>query len=724
MTNYRSLFLGALVVGASVGHGGYRLSSEAEAERAVSSKAVQKKGRSVELPLPNILLRVTPDDLITVFIGKSEMGQGVCTSLPMIVAGEMAADWERVRFEFSPPGEEYIDPDWGSQTTGGSTSVRHLYKPLRKAGAAAREMLIKAASDLWGVDVGECEAEEGKVLNRKSGESLTYGELCLRAAELPVPRNPRLKKERDLIGRSVRRLDIPDKVRGTAVFGTDVFVPDMLYAVIARPPAFGAGPVGFDEDAAGRISGVRRILRIAEGIGVCAESIDSALKGRAALKATWSAGAQPDLNDEYIEKMFMDHLDRKGKTARNDGDAVRMLRRAARKIEATYFLPYLAHATMEPMNCTAHVLPERCDIWAPTQDQSGVIQAAAGLTGLKPEQIYVHTTYLGGGFGRRLETDYAEEAVRLSKAVGRPVKLMWTREEDMGNDFYRPGCCARMEGGLDDNGRFAAWSQKVVVPSIFSRVSPDSIEHGIDPAAVEGLADTEYEVPDLRTEYVRIDLPIPVGFWRSVGHSHNAFIVESFVDEMAAASGKDPLEFRLELLRSHRRAARVLEVVAEKAGWGRRKVAGVGRGIAWHYSFGSHVAQVAEVTVDEKTGKIRVNRVVCAVDCGRVINPAILVAQIKGGIIFGLSAALKEAVRFGSGGVKSANFNNYGMLRMREAPEIEVHPVPGNGPVGGIGEVGVPPIAPAVMNAAYDATGIRLRRLPAQPEAIRLFRKS
>jgi len=669
---------------------------------------------------PNVWLQITPDNIVTVMVGKSEMGQGVSTSLPMIVADELEADWKQVRFKMAPAGEEYKDPVWGMQTTGASTSLRHMFWPLRKASAAAREMLVRAAAQTWGVPRNECEAYRGRVKHKKSGRSLTYGQLSQKAAKIPIPPNPALKKESQfrLIGTSMPRLDVPDKVNGSAIFGIDVFVPGMLYAAVTRPPAYGAKAISYDRDSAEKVTGVRKVVDLNRGIAVCGDTLDAAWKGRDALAVQWNKGEHPDMNRQSLEKIFIQHLNKQGMPARNVGDGELAMSHAIKKIGATYVLPYLAHATMEPMNCTAHVRPDTCEIWAPTQDQSGTLQVAAKATGLKPEQIYVHTTYLGGGFGRRLESDFVEEAVQVSKAMGNPVKLMWTREEDMQNDFYRPATCSKIEGGIDSKGRLIAWIHKLVGPSIFTRVYPPMVKNGVDPVAVEGAVDMRYEIPNIHLEYVRIDVPVPVGFWRSVGHSHNAFAVESFIDELAHATKKDPLEFRLHLLKRHPRARRVLEAAAEKAGWGRPMTKGHGRGIAQHFSFGSYIAQVAEVSVNKEDGMIRVHRIVCAVDCGPVINPGIIAAQMEGGIIFGLSGALKERVSFAHGGVQSTNFHNYGILRMSETPEIEVHIVKSDAKLGGIGEPGVPPAAPAVANAVFDATGIRVRRLPMKPETV------
>ncbi len=669
---------------------------------------------------PAVWLRITPDNIVTVLVSKSEMGEGVHTSLPMIVADELDADWKLVRVQMSSAEGKYNDPVSGMQLTGGSTSIRHMYEPLRKAGAAAREMLVKAAAQAWGVPAGECSAHEGWVKHALSGKKMSFGDLSVPAAKLPVPQKPVLKKENmfNLIGKPIDRLDIHDKVKGSAKFGIDTFLTGMLYAAIDRPPAFGAEPASYEREAAMKIKGVKEVVKIARGIAVCAETPDDAWKGRDALKVRWSKGVEPELDNNTLDKKFKSDLAKKGLVARKEGDAESAFAKATRKHSVTYVLPYLYHATMEPMNCTADVRKDGCDIWVPTQFQTAVLGIAAKETGLKPEQINIHTTYLGGGFGRRAETDVAEEAVMISKAVGKPVKLIWKREEDVKFDFFRPGNASKVEGALDEKGRLISWSHKIACPSIFARVFPSRLKDGIDPAAVDCLSDLEYEVPNLTVEYVRTDTPVPVGFWRSVGASHNAFTVESFVDEMAHLAKKDPLEFRLDLLKNHKRSHRVLEVVAEKAGWSKPLTKGHGRGIAWAFAFGSYVAEVAEVSVDKKSGAIKVHRVVCAVDCGPYVNPTIIKAQMTGGITMGLSAALKERVNFAGGGVSSSNFDDYQLLNMSEAPEVEVHIVESTDEQGGIGEPGLPPIAPAVANAVFNAIGLRLRQLPMNQEAV------
>jgi isoquinoline 1-oxidoreductase beta subunit len=686
--------------------------------RLVRSEAFQQN--PAELFAPSAWLRVAPDNTVTVMVNKSEMGQGVTTSLPMIVAEELEADWQQVRFEPAPAREAFKDPVWGTQSTGGSTSVRHMFPALRKAGATAREMLVQAAATVWQVPAAECLASCGSVKHRESDKSLTYGELCLKASKAGIPDDPPLKhpKQFTLIGTSKARLDIPDKVHGSALFGTDVVVPDMLYASVERPPAFGARLLFFNKPAAMAVTGVRHVVSFPGAVAVCADTMHAAWKGRDALDAKWAQGTHPDLSNESLDRLLISHAGYEGATARHDGNPRQAIFKAARRVEATYLLPYLAHAAMEPLNCTAHVQENRCDVWIPTQNQSGVLQAAAKLTNLGPEKIHVHTTFLGGGFGRRYETGVAEEAIHLSKKTGRPVKVLWTRTEDMQHDFYRPANGAVIEAAFDARGLLTAWSQRIVAPSIFSRVLPGFVREGVDPSAVEGVVDMEYEIPHVHVEYIPLDTPVPVGFWRSVGHSQNAFTVESFLDELASSAGEDPLEFRLKLLKNHRRTSRVLKTAAEKAGWGKPLPEGRGFGIAQHRSFGSHTAHVVELSVHKESGMIRVHKVVCAVDCGLVIHPDTVTAQVESAVIMGLSAALKEKVVLRDGAVISENYEDYEILRMDETPQIEVHIVKSDEAPGGMGEPGLPPVAPAVANAVFAATGARIRRLPLTADTI------
>ncbi|MFP5213814.1 MAG: xanthine dehydrogenase family protein molybdopterin-binding subunit, partial [Acidobacteriota bacterium] len=468
-----------------------------------------------------------------------------------------------------------------------------------------------------------------------------------------------------------------------------------------------------------RVPGVRHVLNTEFGLAVCADSIEAAWNGRAALNMKWTRGAHPTLDSQSLERDLVRRLKSRGAVARADGDVKSALNGTSRRLKSVFYQPYLAHAALEPINCTAHVRPQRCSVWVPTQNQSAVLAAIAKITGLKPQQIDVYTTYLGGGFGRRLETDFVQEAVHISKATGRPVKVFWSREEDMRNDFYRPASCTMLEGSFDRDGQITGLACKVVAPSVLSRIAPQFIENGVDPVAVDGMANALYGIPNFTVEYVRDESPVQVGIWRSGGYSHNIFALESFIDELAYAAQKDPLELRLALLKDHPRAVKVLATVAERARWGKSLPPGRAMGIAFHAAYGSFTAQVAEVSVDEKRGKVKVHRVVCAIDCGPNVNPNIIAAQMEGGIVFGLSVALKERVEFANGGVLSDNFNNYEILTMSETPIIEVHIVKGDErELGGVSELGVPAVAPAVANAIFAATRVRVRNLPMSPRMV------
>lgn len=524
------------------------------------------------------------------------------------------------------------------------------------------------------------------------------------------------------------RLDTPDKVSGKAKFGTDVDIPDMCFAVLDRPPAYGAKPTSFDQNAAMQVKGVRKVVPTQRGIIVCAETLRAAWQGRDALKVKWDQGTHPELDNASIYKVFMEDLNnKKGAVAVNNGDAKQALAQASKKVEADYFTAYVSHAPMEPMNCTAHVQKERCDVWAPTQNQGVSQNIAAGISGLPPEKVHIHTTYLGGGFGRRANPDFVVDAVVASKAVGKPVKVIWTREEDIQHDFYRPAMAHRIQAGIDSQGRLNGWSHKAVCSSIVKGMDPKNpllVNKGLDYFALWGIWDptpndnnTAYEIPNFYVEEVLPDLPIPCCPLRSVQNAPNAFVMESFMDELANAVGKDPLEFRLQLLKNNRRATRVLQTVAEKAGWGKPGL-GQGRGIAQHYCFWTHIAAVADVSVNKNDGAVEVHRIVFAVDCGPVVNLDPLVAQIEGGAVYALSTAMKEEVMFSNGGVKSANFNDYKICKMSEVPEIEVHIIRSRQRMGGIGELGMPATAPAVANAIFDATGARVRRVPMNPETV------
>jgi len=666
----------------------------------------------------NAWVQIAPDDTTTLFVDKSEMGQGINTALAMILAEELDLDWKKIKTVFAPAAPQYFNPVFGLQGTGGSTSVRGSWEPLAKAGAAAREMLIAVAAKKWNVEPSACHTENSAVVNTASGKRLGYGALAGDAAKLPLPASPKPKSAKDykLVGKPTKRIDSKEKVTGKAEFGIDVRQGDMLHAVVARCPVFGGTVKSFDDTKAKAVRGVKNVVQVSTGVAVVADNTWSAMEGRNALQIAWDEGANAKNSSEAIRKLYQGRMEQTGVIARKEGDADSAMGSAARKIEAVYEVPFLAHATMEPMNCTADVRADGCDIYAPTQFQTFAQMTGAKITGLKPEQVRIHTTYLGGGFGRRAEQDFIAEAVELSKAIGAPVQVTWSREDDMQHDFYRPTVMVKFWAGLDGAGKVGAWKARIVGPSIMSRFFPGSVKNGLDDTATEGIATLKYDVPNFLVEYLLTESGVPVGFWRSVGNSHNGYIAECFVDEMAKAAGKDPFEFRRALLAKDARQRGVLELAAEKAGWSKPPAAGGYRGIAVVESFGSYVAEVAEISIDRKARSLQVHRVVAAVDCGRHVNPETIRAQIEGGIIYGLTAVLKGEITIANGRVEQSNFNDYDMLRLNEAPQIEVHIMPSNDGPGGIGEPGTPPIAPAVCNAIFAATGRPVRRLPIRPE--------
>src|SRR2546426_67065 len=530
---------------------------------------------------PNAWLRINPDESVLVMVDRSEMGQGVTTSLPMLLAEELEADWSKVRIESAPADKAYINPMFGMQGTGGSTSVRAAYTPLRKAGAAAREMLLSAAAETWGVDKSTCRAEKGAVIHTPSNRRLTYGKLVAKAATVPLPHDVPLKDPKDwkIVGTRVKRLDTPPKVDGSAQFGIDVKAPGLLVAVVARSPVFGGKVKGYDAANAKAVPGVKHVVQISTGVAVVADGYWSAKKGRDALTVTWDEGPTGSVSSASISQLFSQKAEQAGAVARHDGDAQGALPGAATKLDAAYELPFLAHATMEPMNCTAHVRPNGggVDIWAPTQFQTGAQGLGAGIGGVPPEQVKVHTTYLGGGFGRRFELDFIQEALETSKATGVPVKVIWSREDDIRNAQYRPACYHRLQAGLDASGQPVAWTHRIAAPSIMARVFPDTVKNGLDGEAVEGGVEMPYTVPNVHVDYLLTDTGIPVGFWRSVNNSFNAFVVESFIDELAHAAKKDPYEYRRDLLGKAPRHLGALNLAASKAGWGTPPPAGSSR---------------------------------------------------------------------------------------------------------------------------------------------------
>jgi len=662
---------------------------------------------------PNAWLRIGTDDSVLVIVDRSEMGQGVTTSLPMLLAEELEADWTKIRFEFAPADKAYINQLFGIQGTGGSSSVRAAWKPLRVAGAQARTMLIAAAAQTWSVEPASCRAETGAVIHAATNRRLSYGALAQRAAALPVPVDVQLKDPKDwrLAGKPTRRLDTRFKVNGTAQFGIDVRVPGMLTAVVARSPVFGGTVRSFDATTAKAIPGVRHVVQISSGVAVVGAGYWPAKQGRDALKVLWDEGPVAQVSSASISSLFAQRATQDGAVARHDGDAIAALTGAAQRVEAVYEMPFLAHATMEPMNCTAHVRADGVDIWAPTQNQTGVQMVGGQIGGVPPEQVAVHTTYLGGGFGRRFELDFIVEALETSKAAGAPVKVIWSREDDIQHAQYRPANYHQLRAGLDASGRPVSWTHRIVAPSIMARMFPQTVKNGLDGEAVEGGVGLPYAIPNVHVDYQLTDTGIPVGFWRSVNNSFNSFAVEGFIDELAVAARQDPYEYRRGLLANAPRHRGVLELAAAKAGWGTALPSGRGRGIAVYKSFESFAAQVAEVSVSP-AGDVRVHRVVCAIDCGMHVNPSTIEAQMQSGIVYGLTAALKGAIDIQGGRVVQSNFHDYQMLRLAEMPVVEVYIVPSSEEPGGVGEPGTPPIAPAVCNAIFAARGKRIRRLP------------
>ena len=673
---------------------------------------------------PNAFVRVGADESVTVIANHSEMGQGIYTGLAMIVAEELDADWAKVRVESAPADPKYNHTLYGAQITGGSTSTWTEWDRLRKAGASARAMLVAAAAEGWGVEPSACGAGEGHVVHKASGRRLSYGSLVERASRLEPPKDVALKDPKDfkIIGRSTKRLDTPSKVDGTAVFGLDVVLPGMLVALVARPPVFGGKAKAIDDAAAKAVPGVRHVVEIDRGVAVVADGFWAAKKGREALRVTWDEGPLATLDTRTQGEEYAGLAEKPGAVARNDGDATAALAGASKTLDAVYELPYLAHATMEPLNCVADVRPDGCDVWTGTQGQTFDHAGAVEITGLKPEQVKLHTTLLGGGFGRRAVIDghFVREAVQVSKAVKAPVKVVWTREDDIRGGYYRPRARHAVAAGLGDDGLPVAWKQGIVCQSfvVGTPFEKAIVKDGVDDTAVEGAADLPYQIPNLKVTWQMAPAGVPVIWLRSVGHTHTAFVVESFLDELAHAAGKDPFEYRRGLLSKHPRHKRVLELAAEKARWGTPVVSGGGRGIAVHQSFGSYVAHVVEASVTP-AGKVRVHKVVCAIDCGPVVNPDSVRAQMEGCVAFGLTAALYGEITFENGRVRQRNFHDYPILRMNEMPAVEVHIVDTTDKMGGVGEPGVPPVAPALANAIFATTGKRIRRLPIRPDDLK-----
>lgn len=671
------------------------------------------------LPPPNAFLRIGTDETVTVILAHSEMGQGIWTTLPHLVAEELGCDWSKVRAEHAPAAPVYAHTGFGMQMTGGSTTTWSEYERYRTVGALARELLIRAAAEEWKTDAAKLRVENGYVIggNRRA----SFGQLTARANTLPTPTKVKLKPpdKWTLIGKPMRRLDTPEKITGRAVFGIDVQFPGLRTVVVSRSPVFGGKLRSFDATDARKVSGVEQVVQVPSGVAVVATNAWAARLGRAALKTDWDLGPGAGMDSEKMraEAAALSRTD--GTVALSKGDVDASLGKGAKRLEADYQVPYLAHAPMEPLNCTVRLDGDRCEVWTGTQFQTMDQRVVAEVLGLKPEQVDIHTTFLGGGFGRRATptSDFAREAAEVARAAKVPVKVMWTRDDDIRGGYYRPAFHHRIEAALDGKGRPVAWKHTLVGQSILANTPFEGamVKNGIDETSIEGVADSPY-LAAVAARKVMLHSPrppIPVLWWRSVGHSHTAFAMESMVDELAHAAGKDPLAFRLEMLKGSPRHAKVLQTAAEKAGWGRTLAPGRAMGLALHASFESIVAQAAEVSVDPD-GRIRVHRVVCAVDCGQPINPLGIEAQVQSGIAFGLGAALHSQITFRDGRVEQSNFHDYQVLRIDEMPNVEVHIVKSHAKMGGIGEPGTPPIAPAVGNALFALTGKRLRTLPFQ----------
>ncbi|HEX5053344.1 MAG TPA: xanthine dehydrogenase family protein molybdopterin-binding subunit [Planctomycetota bacterium] len=668
---------------------------------------------------PNAFVRIAADGKVTVIVNKSEMGQGISTSLPMVLAEELDADWQKVGFEFAPVDPVYAHPGYGIQMTGGSTSTMAMTEPMRQAGAVARAMLVAAAAQKWRVPAAECRTADGFVTHEKNHERASYGELAAAAAGLPVPKDVPLKDPQQwrLVGKPTHRLDSAAKVRGTAVFSIDVQLPGMRTALVAHPPTF-TGKVRAIRDAAARaVPGVVDVVDVGSGVAVIATGFWPAKLGRDKLEVDWDLGEGTGLSSEALRERYRELANGTGLVARNDGDAEKALGEGT-VLRADYELPYLAHAPMEPLNCVVDLKGDSCEIWAGTQFQTVDHAAACAAAGLRPEQVKLHTTFLGGGFGRRANpaSDYIVEAVKIAKAAKAPLQLIWTRTDDLRAGYYRPMWHSRIAASHDDKGAILGWKHTIVGQSIIAGTPFEKflVKDGIDGTSVEGADDMPYAIPNVLVSLHTPKVPVPTLWWRSVGHSHTAFVIESFLDEIAAATRQDPLALRRRLLAGHPRHLGVLELAARQADWDTPAPAGRARGLAVHHSFASYVATVVEVSLER--GWPRVHRVTCAVDCGRTINPDTVTAQLEGATGFGLTAALYSAITLADGRIEQSNFHDYRMLRVYEMPAVAVHVVPSDEPPTGVGEPGVPPLAPALCNALFRLTGKRIRRLPIRKE--------
>lgn len=677
---------------------------------------VANAAEAMPLPAPNAFLRIGADDSITVMLAHSEMGQGVWTTLPMLIADELDADWNKVKVEHAPAAPAYMHTAYGIQITGGSSTTWSEFERYRQAGALTRALLMQAAAKQWNVPVDSLRTENGAVFNGQ--KKLSYGQLVETASQLPTPTSVTLKKPEQwkFIGKATKRLDSAEKINGSAKFGQDVQFDGLKIAMVARAPVFGTKLKTVDDTAALKVAGVIKVVKVPTGVAVIADHYWAAKQGREALKLEWDLASHDKPDSAALLKQYQALAQQPGVPAAKAGDVVNASKQAKHTVNVEYVLPYLSHAPMEPLNCAVKISDQGCEIWTGTQMQTTDQAAAAKILGLKPEQVNIHTQFLGGGFGRRANprADFVSEAVEVAKAAGLPVKTVWSREDDIKGGFYRPMFVHRASVALDKQGKPLAWQHTLVGQSIIKGTPFEGvmIKDGIDATSVEGVADSPYikGTANHQVHLHSVQSDVPVLWWRSVGHSHSGFVMESLIDELAHASKQDPLAYRRQLLKDHPRHLAALNLAADKASWGKPLPAGVFRGIAVHESFGSYVAEVAEVSVKE--GEVKVHRVVVAIDCGLAVNPDGVKAQMESCVAYALGAALSSEISFKQGQVVQSNFHDYQVLRMKDMPKVEVHIVPSTEKMGGVGEPGVPPLAPAVANAVFAATGKRLRRLP------------
>ena len=670
----------------------------------------------------NAFIAIGADDAITLTMPKVEMGQGTYTSIPMLIAEELEVDMDKIALRHAPPNAKVYGAPFGDQFTGGSTSIRLMWEPMRQTGAAARMVLIQAAADQWKVAPDSCRAEHGEVVHAASGRRIKYGQLVQAAAQLPVPEKIALKDPTDfkLIGKPLKRLDAKGKTDGTALFGIDTVVPGMKVAVVAASPVVGGRLKSVKDAKARKLRGVRSVIKLENAVAVVADNYWYAKQGLAALDITWDEGRYAKLSTDDVRTVMVDALKKPGKVARNDGDALKALAADSKRVEAVYVNPMLAHATMEPMNCTVHYDAKAgtAEIWVGSQVPARARDDAAKVLGLAAEKVTLHNHLIGGGFGRRLYTDYVVQAAALAKQVKVPLKVVWSREEDIQHDLVRGLYAHSVSASLDAKGMPVAFSHKIAGPSNLATFAPSFLQDGLDTDNVEGSDTFSYDIPNMRVEYTREDGPVPSGFWRGVGPTRNMAVLESFIDELAEKTSQDPLAYRLAMLDKQPRAAHVLKVAAQRAGWGEKLPARSGRGIALMRAWGTYLAQVVDVGVNDD-GEVAVKRVVCVVDCGHVVNPDTVVAQIQSGINYGLTAGLFGAITFKDGRIEQSNFHDYRILRLSEAPVIEVEIVQSTEAPGGIGEPGTAGVGAALANAVFAATGKRVREMPLRPEILK-----